>query len=230
MPLTVTIAAEPSGSVVARGGDSLAQNLLDHAGFAFANDWYGPRHRLPTSMAREEQAAVASHAAEMLRAARYTVDLDPALDRTQAAPAARSLDDHLLQLIDQIRGARSGGELGETVGRLLHPEHGVLERVREALEAASEQVTDLDDEAHQLADRFAVAAEFVTAAEGELLGAGRELAQIRTPLPYRPGVREAAVAASPATQAGAVRAAASATTRPPASACVPGPQTGPRAR
>ncbi|QIQ01287.1 hypothetical protein [Streptomyces liangshanensis] len=50
VPLTVTITPEPSGSVVARGGDSLAQSLLTHAGFPFTSDWYGPRHRLPSSM------------------------------------------------------------------------------------------------------------------------------------------------------------------------------------
>lgn len=136
MPITVTIAAERSGSVVARGGDSLANSLLDHAGFAFANDWHGPRHRLPTSMDREEQAAIASHAARMLRAARYTVELDPVLDAASADPQrALSLSDQVLALTNRIRGAQSGAELADALAPLLHTEHGVLERVREALEA-----------------------------------------------------------------------------------------------
>jgi hypothetical protein len=171
MPITVTIAAEPSGSVVARGGDSLAKTLLNHAGFTYASDWHGPRHRLPTSMGREEQAAVASHAAEMLRAARYAVELDPVLDTASADPArAQSLGGQVLNVTDRIRGAESGADLADALAPLLHAEHGVVERVREALEAAGEQITDLDDEAYQLSDRFGFASEFLTAAEGERLG------------------------------------------------------------
>ncbi|SHN22994.1 hypothetical protein [Actinacidiphila paucisporea] len=190
MPITVTIAAEPSGSVVARGGDSLAKSLLNHAGFAYANDWHGPRHRLPTSMGREQQAAVASHAAQMLRAARYAVDLDPALDTAPADP--QSLGGQILAIIDRIRGAQSGAELAGALDPLLHGEYGVVERVREALEAAGEQI-NLDDEAHQLADRFGFASEFITAAQGELLGADEELRRIAVPAHEHAAARSAAV-------------------------------------
>lgn len=191
MPITVTIAPEPSGSVVARGGDSLAKTLLDHAGFAYANDRHGPRHRLPTSMGREQQAAVASHAAQMLRAAHYTVELDPALDTAPADP--QSLSGQLLAVNDRVRGVQSGAELADALDPLLHAEHGVLERVREALEAAGEQITDLDDEAYQLADWFGFAAEFLTAAQGELLGADEELRRIAVPAHEQAAARSAAV-------------------------------------
>ncbi|WP_435127248.1 hypothetical protein [Actinacidiphila sp. bgisy144] len=227
MPITVTIAAEPSGSVVARGGDSLAKSLLNHAGFAYASDWHGPRHRLPTSMGREEQAAVASHAAEMLRAARYAVELDPVLDTAPSDP--QSLGGQLLAVADRIRGAQSGGELAEAVAPLLHAEHGVLERVREALEAAGEQITDLDDEAYQLADRFGFASEFLTAAQGELVGADEELRRVAVPAQEQAAARSAAVhdarsaalATSPAaTQGSAAKSPASPT---PAAAPPAGP-------
>ncbi|MFE2595956.1 hypothetical protein ACFXCZ_05545 [Streptomyces sp. NPDC059396] len=143
MPLTVTITAEPSGSVVARGGDDLAEHLPDHAGFADISDWHGTRHRLATTMDREVQAAVASHAARMLRAARYTVELDPALDTdARAQEPGHFLGDQVLALTDRIRGAESGAELADALAPLLDPEHRVLERVREAPEAAGEQVTD----------------------------------------------------------------------------------------
>lgn len=235
MPITVTITAEPSGSVVARGGDSLAVCLLDHAGFPYINDWHGPRHRLPASMPPEAQAAIASHAADMLRAARYTVHLDPALDTARSATATgpQSLGDHLLHLIDQVRGAQSGAELSEAVGQLLHPEYGVLERVREALEAVGEQITDLDDEAYQLADRFAIAVEFVTAAESELVGVGHELQQVSSSEPSRaqPAAHEAALAKSPAAvQAGPSRATASTAQQAPTLASPSHPSSGPRAR
>jgi hypothetical protein len=211
VPITVTITAEPSGSVVARGGDSLAANLLNHAGFAFTNDWHGPRHRLPTSMDRGEQAAIANHAAEMLRAARYSVALDPALDTTEVASPTNPLGPYtagaeLLRLTDQIRSAESGAELQQAVDHLLHPEHGALERLREALEAAGEQITDLDDESYQLADRFGFAAEFVSAAKSELVGSERELRRVRnSPRALAlaqssalPAQRSAALATSPA--------------------------------
>ena len=209
VPVTVTLTAEPSGSVVARGGDSLAASLLNHAGFAFTNDWYGSRHRLPTSMDRDEQAAIANHAAEMLRAARYSVALDPALDTHSANPLGPyTTGAELLRLTDQIRSAENGAELQEAVDHLLHPEHGALERLREALEAAGEQITDLDDESYQLADRFGVAAEFVSSTQSELVDSESELRRIgnaaQTPAATRTqptpltGPRSAALATSPA--------------------------------
>ena len=211
MPVTVTITAEPSGSIVARGGDSLAASLLNHAGFAFTNDWHGPRHRLPTSMDRGEQAAIANHAAEMLLAARYSVALDPALAAAQVATTANPLGPYtagaeLLRLTDQIRSAETGAELQQAVDHLLHPEHGALERLREALEAAGEQITDLDDESYQLADRFGFAAEFVSAAQSELVHSESELRRVgntaQAPAETRssalPAPRSAALATSPA--------------------------------
>ncbi|WP_225447681.1 hypothetical protein [Streptacidiphilus sp. P02-A3a] len=214
VPITVTITAEPSGSVVARGGDSFAYSLLDHAGFAFTNDWHGPRHRLPTSMDRGEQTAIATHAAEMLRTARYSVDLDPALDPARTTTPANPLGPYtagaeLLRLTDQIRSAENSVELRHAVDHLLHPDHGALERVREALEAAGEQITDLDDEAYQLSDRFGFAAEFVSAAQSELVDSEAELLGVggpaqshivtRTQPPSAfPAPHSAALAASPA--------------------------------
>ena len=74
------------------------------------------------------------------------------------------------------------------VDHLLHPEHGVLERVREALAAAGEQVTDLDVEAYGLADRFAFASEFVGATQGELIGAEDSLSRVGSSLREQPEV------------------------------------------
>jgi hypothetical protein len=90
--------------------------------------------------------------------------------------------------------------------------------VREALEAAGEQITDLDDEAYQLADRFGFASEFLTAAQDELLGADEDLRRVAVPAPEQAAARSAAVqdarsaalATSPAaTQASAARSHAS---------------------
>jgi hypothetical protein len=181
---SITITVEPSGSVSAKGAsDDLSATLLKHAGFQQIEDWYGRRHRLPTTTPAADRAAIATHAAEMLRAARYGVDLDPSLDTARISTAANPLGPHtagaeLLRLADRIRSAENGADLLQAVDHLLHPQHGALERVREALEAAGEQITDLDDDAYQLADRFDVSAEFVSAAQSELVGSECELGRI----------------------------------------------------
>ncbi|MEU9397379.1 hypothetical protein AB0D86_46280 [Streptomyces sp. NPDC048324] len=210
----ITINIEPSGSVSAKGAsDDLSATLLKHAGFQQIEDWYGRRHRLPTTTPQADRAAIATHAAEMLRAARYSIDLDPDLDTNRLTAPANPLGPYaagaeILRLTDQIRAAENGADLVQAVDHLLHPEHGALERVREALEAAGEQITDLDDEAYGLADRFGFAAEFVSTAQSELVGAEVELHRVgdsqqdqvkaRTQPPALPGSRSAALATSPA--------------------------------
>ncbi|MCX5340268.1 hypothetical protein [Streptomyces atratus] len=242
---SITITAEPSGSVSAKGAsDNLSATLLKHAGFQQIEDWYGRRHRLPTTTPAADRAAIATHAAEMLRAARYGVDLDPSLDTARMATPANPLGPYtagaeLLRLTDQIRSAENGEDLRRAVDHLLHPEHGALERVREALEAAGEQITDLDDEAYQLADRFGFAAEFVSSAQSELVDSAAELrrfgraqqpqTETRTHSPRLPDPRSAALATSPAaakakvsSTLGAGAADASAAVRP---SQAPGPRT-----
>ncbi|KOG32725.1 hypothetical protein ADK34_08715 [Streptomyces viridochromogenes] len=183
----ITISSEFSGSVVAKGAtDDLSAMILKHAGFQQIQDWHGRRHRLPTTTPVANQVAIASHAAEMLRAARYDVALAPALDIARMSTPANPLECYapgaaLLQITDEIRSAANGEGLRGAVDQLLHPEHGALERVREALEAASEHINDLDDEAYGLADRFGFAAEFVCSAQSELVDSEDELRRVGGP-------------------------------------------------
>jgi len=214
---SISITAEPSGSVLAKGArDELSALLLKHAGFQQIDDWYGRRHRLPTTTPAADRTAIATSAAEMLRAARYSVDLDPALNTTlpstqpvQANPLGPyTAGGEILAVTDRIRGAESGEELRQAVGHLLHPEHGALERVREALEAVSEQINDLDSRKYRLADRFGDAADLVHAAQSELAETGAELGRIaprlqsraasRTHSPVLADTRSTALAPSPA--------------------------------
>ncbi|MFI1592287.1 hypothetical protein ACH4WW_30775 [Streptomyces halstedii] len=183
---SITITAEPSGSVSAKGAtDDLSAQLLKHAGFQQIDDWHGRRHRLPTTTPIADKVAIATHAAEMLRAARFDVELPPSLDTARTSPPVHPLGPYtagaeLLQTTDRIRAAQNGAELQRAVDHLLHPEHGALERVREALEAAGEQVNDLDEEAYALADRFASASEFVSSAQSELVESEAELRRVGT--------------------------------------------------
>ncbi|MFD7734210.1 hypothetical protein ACFV6F_27990 [Kitasatospora phosalacinea] len=218
----IAIGLEPSGAVVAKGAsDDLATALLKHAGFAEKGDWYGRRYRLPTTTAPADRAAVATHAAEMLRAARYDVDLDPRLDTAlPGGPAGRhqlSADEQLLQVTDQIRGAASFGELAEALDQVLDPDSGILDRVHDMLEAASEQATDLDPEQYALSDRLGVAADFVSTAQSELAGLVDEIqyAQSREAFDTRSATADAARAASPAVTARGTAASAPLSAAPP---------------
>ncbi|MFD7130576.1 hypothetical protein [Streptomyces sp. NPDC059894] len=181
---SITITSEFSGSVVAKGAtDELSASLLKHAGFQQIDDWYGRRHRLPTTTPIADKVAIATHAAEMLRAARYSVDLPPSFDTARMSTPAYSLGPYtagaeLLRITDRIRSAENGADLQQAVDHLLHPEHGALERLREALEVAGEQINDLDGEAYALADRFGSASEFVSSAQSELIHSEDELRRV----------------------------------------------------
>ncbi|MGX1760349.1 hypothetical protein ACWIG5_26120 [Streptomyces lydicus] len=210
----ITITHEFSGSVVAKGAnDDLSASLLKHAGFQQTQDWYGRRHRLPTTTPVTDKVVIATHAAEMLRAARYVVDLSPSLDTARMSSPAQPLGPYavgaeLLQITERIRAAEHGDALERAVDHLLHPEYGALEGVREALEAAGEHINDLDDEAYQLADRFGLAADLVSSAQSELVILEAELRRVRpgqqprfetlTCSPQLPDSRGAALATSPA--------------------------------
>ncbi|NEA56583.1 hypothetical protein G3I60_21200 [Streptomyces sp. SID13666] len=243
----ITINIEPSGSVSAKGAtDDLSATLLKHAGFRQIEDWYGRRHRLPTTTPQADRSAIASHAADMLRAARYAVDLDPDLDTGQLTTPTdpRGLQvagGQVLRLTDQIKGAANAAVAAHAVDQLLDPTHGVLIRLQEALEATAETVTDLDDNAFDLADRFTAASEHLTAAVEELDGAPAQLHglgdssqrrddiyQAQTATYYATAVTSAARATSPAaTQASAALRAPASDTAPPSTAT---PSQGPRPR
>lgn len=243
---SITITAELSGSASAKGAsDDLSAALLKHAGFQQIEDWYGRRHRLPTTTPAADRAAIATQAAEMLRAARYGVDLDPSLDTARMTTPANPLGPYtagaeLLRLTDQIRSAENGADLRRAVDHLLHPEHGALERVREALETAGEQITDLDDEAYQLADRFGFAAEFVSSAQSELVDLEAELRHVgnaqqpptetRTHSPRPTDPRSAALAASPAAAKAKVSSTLGAEAADANAAVRPSQAHGPRTR
>ncbi|MFG2919065.1 hypothetical protein ACGF0D_40075 [Kitasatospora sp. NPDC048298] len=183
MPV-ITINAGPSGSVVATGSsDDLSATLLRHAGFKQIDDWHGRRHRLPTTTPRPEAAAIATHAAEMLRAARYKVDLDPHLDVDPLDTAGRQI----LDLTDALRGSTDFAELGGVLDQLLDPDDGTLVRLQEALEAASEQITDLDPDQFDLSDRFGVASDHLVTAQAELAGAVEE---VRRAVSHAPGTAD----------------------------------------
>ena len=90
----------------------------------------------------------------------------------------------------------------------------------EALEAAGEQVNDLDDDAYALADRFGFASEFVSSAQSELVDSEAELRRVGaastsySPAPTVRDHRGAALATSPAANQAKVSSASSSQTAP----------------
>lgn len=76
----ISITRGRGGQVEAEGPiDALASALLDRAGFIRQPTLRGTWHRLPFDMGEEWENKHASYAADMLRAARYAIRLDPAL-------------------------------------------------------------------------------------------------------------------------------------------------------
>ncbi|MEU5518916.1 hypothetical protein AB0H65_31540, partial [Streptomyces griseoaurantiacus] len=167
-------------------------------------DWHGIRHRLPARMPHEEQLEIAERAVRMLGAARYLVELDPALSEMRPAGAV------VLDLLDQVRGAEHGRALARVLGQLVDGERGVLIRLQEALEAAAEQVTELDVEANELSDRISTVAEQLFALNEVMTGVVLEAAALA------PDLDRAAVQAKASSWNGsnprAVSGAATATT------------------
>ncbi|MCO4695150.1 hypothetical protein LRR80_01198 [Streptomyces sp. RO-S4] len=237
---SITIKSELSGSVVAKGAtDDLSAQLLRHAGFQQIDDWHGRRHRLPTTTPLADKVAIATHAAEMLRAARYQVDLPPSLDTARMSPPVHPLGPYpagaeLLKITDRIRAAENGADLQQAIDHLLHPDHGALERIREALEVAGEQVNDLDEEAYALADRLVFASEFVSSAQSELSDSEAELRRVGTASEVHTSARTlrdhrgAALATSPAAAKARVSSAPGSETAQPNAAGYSPRLSGPR--
>ncbi|MFF4520532.1 hypothetical protein [Streptomyces bluensis] len=167
----ITIAIEPSGRVSARGADTLAATLLRRAGFTEINDWHGLRHRMPLASSTDERKAVAGYAAQMLRAARYRVDIDPQLDPdppqapTPTDPLGRyTVGRAVLDLTDQLNAATTAEQAAGALDQVLDPADGVLIRLQEVLEAAAEKCNDFDEDGNsfELSDRFTTASEQLT--------------------------------------------------------------------
>ncbi|GHF77555.1 hypothetical protein ACFFSH_32975 [Streptomyces filamentosus] len=184
---SITISSEFSGSVVARGAaDDLSAMLLKHAGFQQTQDCHGRRHRLPTTTPGRRPGR--NRQPHRRHAPRRPLRRRPRTLPGQGPnePPANPLEPYaagaaLLQITDEIRSAENGEGLRRAVDQLLHPEHGALEYIREALEAAGEHINGLDDEAYRLADRFGFAADFVCSAQSELVDSEDDLRRVGGP-------------------------------------------------
>ncbi|MET9294374.1 hypothetical protein [Streptomyces sp. NPDC003077] len=145
--------------VVAIGGDERAAGLLQtRGGFVSAAGPRGPYHRLPHSLAIEEQRQGATAAAHALLGAGFSVHLDPALNVLGTVGGDRqAAHRYLAQLAERARAADEDHEVAAVLSEIATPYEGLLPRLVETLIAAwapwSERLRDTGrapDPAHQL--------------------------------------------------------------------------------
>ncbi|MFF3750562.1 hypothetical protein ACFYYH_08900 [Streptomyces sp. NPDC002018] len=185
----VVIARQQSGNVTAEGGDELAAALLQRAGFDVQTaPRFAPWYRLPWDMGEERENQMASHAARMLTAVGYQVDLDPRLDASPVtAPSdprgARVHGQHVLSLTEQLKAADTYDTVASLTEQVLDPIDGVLARLSEFFDAAAEQASAADDEdGLDLGGRFTDAARRVTEISEDLHVASERLRALGPPV------------------------------------------------
>ncbi|WP_327657179.1 hypothetical protein [Streptomyces sp. NBC_00483] len=165
---TVTITREDDGNVIAKGGDTLANTLLTRAGFIYEKSirtfWY----RLHWDTGKQSENQRASHAARMLTAVGYDVEISPDLVigavTTPPDPQGNRVYGHqILALTDQLNGANSSAAAAGITEHVLDPHDGVLVRLGEFFEAAAEKAKETgNEEGWDLTDDFTEAAATLT--------------------------------------------------------------------
>ncbi|MZD08304.1 hypothetical protein GTW43_24950 [Streptomyces sp. SID5785] len=180
-PPEIIIAREPTGNVIAEGGDELAHTLLKRAGFQYEQSIRSFWYRLPWDMGEERENQMASHAARMLTAVGYDVDLGKDLlvgpVTTPSDPQdQRTYGHQILSLIDQLNEAGTYSAAAEVTEHVLDPQDGVLIRLGEFFDHAAEQADAVPstDAAH-VAMRLESAAEKIRSLGDYLDGVGDDL-------------------------------------------------------
>ena len=183
----VLITREPTGNVIAEGGDELAVTLLKRAGFVIETTPRSFWYRLPWDMGEKREIQMASFAARMLTAVGYQVELDPGLDVTRIAtptdPLGRRVyGQQILSLTDQLNGAETYARAADLVEHVVDPNDGVLVRLSEFFEAAAVQadVADTDD-GWDLSHIFEDAAATLTSLVEDVREAGQQMQSLGPP-------------------------------------------------
>ncbi|MFB7666907.1 hypothetical protein ACFC1R_23655 [Kitasatospora sp. NPDC056138] len=116
------IVNEPGAGVIAEGSwDELSGALLHRAGFLPVSTIRSSWWRVPHDLEPAEENEIATHAYEMLTAARYEVSIAPEL-RFRPSTAAREIK----SLASEIRRSDSPEAVTELLAVLSDPDHGVL--------------------------------------------------------------------------------------------------------
>ncbi|PZT74122.1 MULTISPECIES: hypothetical protein [unclassified Streptomyces] len=167
-PPDVVITRHPTGNVIAEGGDELATTLLKRAGFVIETTPRSFWYRLPWDMGEARENQMASHAARMLTAVGYRVELGPDLHAgpltTPSDPRGTRVHGHqILRLTDELNSAETCATAASLTDHVLDPNDGVLVRLSEFFEAAAEQAKASETDAGwDLSYDFAEAAATLT--------------------------------------------------------------------
>lgn len=188
----VVITRQQSGNVTAEGGGEgggeLAAALLKRAGFIVQTaPRFAPWYRLPWDLGEERENQMAGHAARMLTAVGYQVDLDPRLD---ASPVTTSTDprvtrvygQHIRALTEQLKASDTYDTAASLTEQVLDPFDGVLAQLSEFFDTAAEQANAAaDEDGLDLGDRFTYAARRVTEISEDLHVASDRLRALGPP-------------------------------------------------
>lgn len=183
----VVITREPTGNVTAEGGNELAVTLLKRAGFVIETTPLSFWYRLPWDMGEERENQMASHAARMLTAVGYRVELDPGLDVTRITTptdplGTRVYGQQILSLTDQLNGSETYAKAADLIEHVVDPDDGVLVRLGEFFEAAAVQANVADtDDGWDLSHLFEDAAATLTSLAEDLRGAGHQTRRLGPP-------------------------------------------------
>ncbi|WP_431949507.1 hypothetical protein [Actinacidiphila sp. bgisy167] len=186
-PPDVVITRHPTGNVTAEGGDELAVALLKRAGFVIETTPLSFWYRLPWDMGEARENEMASHAARMLTAVGYRVDLGPDLRvgrlTTPSDPQGKRVHgQQILRLTDEINGAGTYETAADLTEHVLDPNDGVLVRLSEFFEAAAEQAKASEtDTGWDLSYDFAEAAATLTSLGEDLYNAADQLRALDRP-------------------------------------------------
>jgi len=228
-PHDVVITRHPTGDVTAEGGDELAVTLLKRAGFVIETTPLSFWYRLPWDMGEVRENQMASHAARMLTAAGYRVDLSPdlrvgALTTPSDPQGKRVQGQQILHLTDELNGAETYETAADLTQHILDPDDGVLVRLSEFFEAAAEQAKASEtDTGWDLSYDFAEAAATLTSLGEDLRDAADQLRALdRSAKPSWQKQVANYYATAPATKrTGATTAAPEASAAAPPPACRP---------
>ncbi|MEV4449524.1 hypothetical protein [Streptomyces mirabilis] len=124
-----------SDELLARGGDSEAQSILQRAGFIAVVRVHETYHRAPTGLTEDDESRLATDAVGRLRAAGYHVDCDEDFDTDTRPASYLPLGASVAHLAERIRNATT---TDEAACALTAAHDGILAALEEVLTATAD--------------------------------------------------------------------------------------------
>ncbi|MGX1853840.1 hypothetical protein [Streptomyces sp. NPDC055299] len=136
-----------SDEALARGGDQEAHSLLQRTGFVPVVRAHETYHRVPTNLAKHDEARLATEAVGRLRSAGYHVDCDGDFDTDHRPVHYLPLGASVAHIAERIREATTTDEVADALTDLTAAHDGVLAAVDKVLIALADFHEGLGDPA-----------------------------------------------------------------------------------